>query len=309
LEQRAATLREEQRGLDNEIEPQRKDVETVRGETQRLNQAAAAAKAALKEAESRPQPDRDEIARLQIDVETKSRAWILKREEIGPMEARLGARTGGRAEAINRELRELETKLQPIRDELRSKGQELSQQENMFIRAVRAQMAETHSYETMYMLIGQQLRAADHLLADADRERRRMGVNFAKEACGHALSEAQAPWLAARICEAYLWPNLDLADYSPATKERTQDILRLGKAAFSDADETKSLEKNFELMIAHAPDRRHADGSRLDFAELLERTGEFQRAAQCLNEVKEPEVLPAAQQKLARIKDKLPTTQ
>jgi len=81
------------------------------------------------------------------------------------------------------------------------------------------------------------------------------------------------------------------------------------RAAFADAEETKSLEKNFELMIAHAPDRRYADGSRLDLADLLERTGEFQRAAQCLNEVREPEVLPAAQQKLARIKDRLPPTQ
>src|SRR5882672_7664561 len=73
LEQRMAALRKEQRGLNNETEPQRKDLETVRVETQRLKQAAAAAKVALKDAESRPQPDRDEIARLQIEVETTSR--------------------------------------------------------------------------------------------------------------------------------------------------------------------------------------------------------------------------------------------
>ena len=308
LEQRVATIREAQRGLDGVMEPSLKEVEAIRAETQRLKQDAAAAKAAMKEAENRPQPDRDEIVRLQIDVETTSRAWILKREEIGPKETQLDAKTGERTAALGRELRDLEAKLQPIREELRAKEQALSGQENVFIRAVRAEMAETHSYETMYALIGQQLRAADRLLADADRERQRIGVNFAKEACGHALSEAQSPWLAARICEVYLWPNLDLAEYSPATKERTQDILRLGKSAFSDADETKSLARNYELMITHAPDRRHADGSRLDFAELLERTVEFSRAAQCLNEVQEPEVLAAAQQKLARIKDRMPAT-
>jgi len=306
LEQRMASLRERQRSLDGEMEPLRKEVEAVRAGTLRLKQDAAATKVALKEAESRPQPDREEIARLQAEVESKSRAWILKREEIDPKETQLRAKTGERAMAIDRELRDVDTMLQPIRDELRTKEHELSGQENVFIRAVRAGMAETHSYETMYVLIGQQLRAADRLLTETDKERRRMGVNFAKEACGHALSEAQSPWLAARICEVYLWPHLDLADYRPDTKERAQDILRLGKAAFSDADETKSLERNFELMIAHAPDRRYADSSRLDFAELLEQTGEFQRAQQCLNEVQEPEVLAAAQQRLARIKARLP---
>lgn len=40
-------------------------------------------------------------------------------------------------------------------------------------------------------------------------------------------------------------------------------------------------------MIVRAPDRRHTDGLRLDFAELLERPGEFSRAVQCLNEVEE----------------------
>jgi len=54
LELRMAALREEQRGLNNETEPQHKDVETVRAETQWLKQVAAAAKSALKEAESRP---------------------------------------------------------------------------------------------------------------------------------------------------------------------------------------------------------------------------------------------------------------
>ena len=196
LEQRMAALREAQRSLDSETEPLRKEAETGRAETLRLKQAAAAAKVALKEAESRAQPDRDEIARLQIDVETKSRAWILKREEIGPKETQLNAKTGARTVGLGRELRELETMLQPIRDELRTKEHDLSGQENVFIRSVRTQMVETHSYETMYMLIGQQLRAADRLLADPDTERRRMGVNFAKEACGHALSEAQSPWLA-----------------------------------------------------------------------------------------------------------------
>ena len=134
LEQRMAALREEQRGLNNETEPQRKDLETVRAETQRLKQAAGAAKAVLKEAESRPQPDQDEIARLQIDVETKSRAWILKREEIGPKETRLNAKTGERATAIDRELGELETMLQPIRDELRTKEHDLSGQDSLVSR-------------------------------------------------------------------------------------------------------------------------------------------------------------------------------
>ena len=133
-----------------------------------------------------------------------------------------------------------------------------------------------------------------------------MGISFAREACRHAIDAAENPWLAARIGEAYLWPHLDLADYSPASKERAQDLLQLCQSIFVVAGETKSVAKNYELMILHAASRHQADTSRLNLADVLEQQGDYSRASRWLKEIEETNVLPMAAQRLARIQQRQP---
>jgi hypothetical protein len=59
-------------------------------------------------------------------------------------------------------------------------------------------------------------------------------------------------------------------------------------------------------MIRHAPDRRHADNSRLNLAEVLEQQGDDATAFRWLKEIEETNVLPTAAQRLARIQQRQP---
>jgi hypothetical protein len=300
LEQRAQAIRAAIRRAEEAEAPVEREFEAIRAEVQKLKQATGAAKTRRREAEARPQPDRNEIAALQAECDQNERAWVAKRAELEAKDAQLKALRDARA-PFGQQFGEVEKELQAVRKDLGKKEDELSAQENTFIRAARKQAGEVGSYEELYELIGQQLTAAERLLADNDVERQRIGINLAREACRHALHDAESPWLAARIGEAYLWPHLDRADYSAGTKERAQDILQLCAAAFTALGETAGLARNFELMIAHAPNRPQADAARLSLADLLEQRGEHGRAIQFLKEIQDATLRPQAEQRLARL--------
>jgi len=189
------------------------------------------------------------------------------------------------------------------------KQQDLSRQENAYIGAVRQQIAEVRSYEALYRLIGEQLATADRLLADPDISQRRVGLSFAREACGHANSDPEDIWLAARICEAYLWPNLDLADSKPGSRERALDLLETCRRIFFVSNETNNVLKNYNLLLAHAPDARTADTFRVQLADWMEEKGNVKRAGEILGEIRDTEVLAAQQERVTRVKERLASSQ
>src|SRR5204862_8258356 len=137
----------------------------------------------------------------------------------------------------------------------------------------------------------QQLTMADRLLDDPDISRRRMGLSFAREALRHANSDPEDVWLAARICEAYLWPNLDLADAKPGSRERALDLLETCRRVFFNTYETNNVLKNYDLMMANAPDAKAADTFRVQLADWLEERGNVKRAAEVLSEIRDAQVL------------------
>ena len=259
----------------------------------------------LKNAESRLPADQNEIASLRSDCEKNQRAWLAQRDELSVKEAQVDATEQRKRAALGRQLQEAERELQAARRELRQPEEELGGQENAFIRRTRQEASEAGSYETLYILIGEQLATADRLLASRDAERQRMGLSFAREACRHAGEDAHDGWLTSRIAEAYLWPNLGLADYTAGSTERAQDMLLLCKAVFAEAGETNNVVRNYELMIAHAPTLQRADAFRLNLAELLEKTSDYRRAAKVLKEIQETNLVGLAKQNLARIQPRL----
>jgi hypothetical protein len=223
FEQRSRDIRTAMQRSGAEAEARRAKLEPLRAEVRKLKQAAGAAKTRLSAAESLPQPDSKELAALRAECDRSQQAWSAKRAEADTAEAQL-AGSDAQATPWGPQLAEADRASQEARKKASEKSDELSQQENAFIRSGRQRASEAGSYQALYALIGEQLSAADRLLSSTNLERRRIGLGFAREACGHASDPAQNPWLAARISEAYLWPNLDLADYTPTSKERTQDL-------------------------------------------------------------------------------------
>jgi flagellar biosynthesis GTPase FlhF len=311
LAQRTITLRTSLRAVDEEQTPLRKEIESLRSELANVKREVGETRTRLKEAESRVPADANEIAARQKEHAARDAAWTAKRQELSgkdaQWEAQLGERKQKRA-AMDKELQEAERAWEVARVEANRKQEELSRQENAYIGAVRQQIAGVRSYEALYRLIGEQLATADRLLADPDISQRRVGLSFAREACGHANSDPEDVWLAARICEAYLWPNLDLADSKPGSRERALDLLETCRRVFFVSNETNNVLKNYKLLMANAPDARTADTFRVQLADWLEERGDVKRAAEILNEIRDAQVLSSAEERITRVKERIAAT-
>jgi hypothetical protein len=179
----------------------------------------------------------------------------------------------------------------------------IARDEDPYIRSVREQMRALHNYEEFYRLVGQQLATADRLLAHTNIACRRTALNIAREACRHAMSDSIDNWLAARICETYFWPNLDIAD-APGSQERALDMLLTSRRVFFDTYETNNVLTNYYLLLARAPDTHSADTFRVQVADWLEEKGDVKLADTILSEIKDPKVLALANDRITRVKER-----
>ena len=306
LEERTTALRASLRAADDEPTPLRKEIENLRGELATTELELGEARTRLQEAESRAPADATDIAARQQDRAAREAVWAAKRQELAAKETQFEAERSAlkqKQAAMQRELQEAQRAFEPARAEAARQQQELSNQEDTYIRSVRQQLGSVSSYETLYRLIGQQLATADALLADPDISRRRMGLKIAREACGHANSGGVDVWLAARICEAYFWPNLELAD-----AERRLDLLETSRRVFFDTYETNHVLTNYTLMLANAPDARAADMCRVQVADWLEEKGSVKHAAEILDEIRDAQVLASAAERITRVKERAAAT-
>jgi hypothetical protein len=210
--------------------------------------------------------------------------------------------------SLEAQLQEADRAWEAARIEAARKQQELSQQEDTYIRSVRQEMTSMRDYESVYRLIGQQLATVDGLLADPDPSRRRVGLKIAREACGHANSVGMDVWLAARICEAYFWPNLGLADTEPGSRERALDLLETSRRVFFETDETNNVLKNYSLLLSNAPSATAADTFRVQLADWLEEKGSLKHANEILAEIRDAEVLASAQERITRVRERVAGT-
>jgi hypothetical protein len=307
-EQRTIAIRASLRAADEEQSPLYQERERLRGELAKAKREAGEARTRLKEAQSREPRDANEIAAREKDAAAREAAWNAKRQELSAKDSEWEAERAIRKQkrpALEKELEEAERAWELARGEAARKQAELSNQEDEYIRGVRQKMSGVGSYETLYRLIGEQLATADRLLADPDVSRRRMGLKIAREACGHANSDSVDVWLAARICEAYFWPNLDLADAQPGSRERALELLETARRVFFDTYETNNVVRNYELLMSKAPNAQAADTFRVQLADWMEEKGNVKRAGEILSEIRDPEVLNAQQERVTRVKDRL----
>ncbi|MBI5388117.1 MAG: hypothetical protein HZA90_25915 [Verrucomicrobia bacterium] len=151
----------------------------------------------------------------------------------------------------------------------------------------RAKQKEATSYESIYFLIGQELWAAEQMFALTDPAVQQVGIVLASEAAHYAQSDAEDGWLAARICEGYLWPGVDLLEKVDQPLTTPDQLLALCDTAFRANDETVSLERNYEFMIRKIPKR--AELARFRLAALYEQEGQFAKALKTLQEMEDPQ--------------------
>jgi hypothetical protein len=173
-----------------------------------------------------------------------------------------------------------------VKKNARRKISELGLPETSLTAYFRTNHAAATSYREMYQLIGQQLTIADELLESDDLSRKQSALVVASEASAYARNDAMNLWLAARICEGYLWPNLSLVESTNKPPFTPDALLNLCDIAFKEAGETQNIIRNYEYLIAKASVPQRADSARFRVARLYEEIGDEERALQHLKQIK-----------------------
>ena len=183
-----------------------------------------------------------------------------------------------------------------------SSANRLAQARAQFTADIRQKLDQAASYSEMYRLIGQEIWVADRLLSSANPEHRRAGVTLALTAGRHAINDAQNGWVAARICEGYVRPNLDLADDTNRRSSFNPDNL-LNECAdiFRRSGEYPNVARTYEVALARATTPQQSDAARAQLAAAWEQAGDAKRAVQYLRQIQNTNDFRWALRRLPRL--------
>lgn len=162
--------------------------------------------------------------------------------------------------------------------ELASGKAETASERTKLAQAIHQRIREANSWEVLYKALGQELWVADQFLASSNLSLRLAGLELADQARDDALTDAENAWLAARICEGFVLPNLGLAD-DPAKPALNRDrLLASASQTFRSADENNNVIRTAQQIISQSANPKRADKARLQLARFLEQQGDYQGA-------------------------------
>jgi hypothetical protein len=152
---------------------------------------------------------------------------------------------------------------------------------------LKPRMEEAKSYAAIYQAIGQKVWVGARLLDSGNPAHRRMGVGLAMEASRNALDTAENGWLAARICEGYVWPNLAVAtDSNRRSPFNLENLLEQCADVFRANDEVETTARNYQMLLAHASTPQRADAARAQIAMTYFRNDFPEEALYWLRQIK-----------------------
>jgi tetratricopeptide (TPR) repeat protein len=151
--------------------------------------------------------------------------------------------------------------------------------------------------------MGQELWLADQLLSSTNGATRQTGLQLAEQARQQALTVGESPWLAARICEAFIWPNLDVAE--GGVNLAADQLLVSAGLTFRQADETNNYIKNAELLIKKARNPARADHARFQLGLLYENMGNFEAALAQYRAIQNTNGMVSAARRIPTVEEKL----
>jgi len=116
------------------------------------------------------------------------------------------------------------------------------------------------------------------LFKSANLRHRRVALEIARQARSDALDHAQDAWLAARICEGYLWPTgAAVETQDRRSRMHPERLLEECAAVFWQADETNNVLLNYQLCLAATDSPRQADWARAQLSAPTCRWGTTKR--------------------------------
>jgi hypothetical protein len=147
-------------------------------------------------------------------------------------------------------------------------------------------IASAPSYDGMYKGIGQELFVAQGLLASGNPEHRRQGVLTALSASRHASAYAMNGAVAARICEGYVLPNLDLAnDTSRRSTFNEENLLRQCADIFERNYEFNNVVRTYQIFLNGVKNADRADWARSQIGQAYEQANNPKLAIQAYRQI------------------------
>ncbi len=143
-------------------------------------------------------------------------------------------------------------------------------------------------YPTVYRLIGEHLSMADQLIHNSDSRQQENGLRIVTELCDVAQNVAVDSWLSARICDAYILPNLSKIEENPKRGLSREQLMHLaGKIYLSAEEKDKAIDLG-KIYIAQTSSKSRADAARWRLGNLLENKGDRQEALKYYHEISDP---------------------
>ncbi len=147
-------------------------------------------------------------------------------------------------------------------------------------------LRNAESYAQIYRTIGQELWVAAQLLESRNDHHRREGINLCFDACRQAIDSAINGWVAARICEGYILPNLDVAtDANRRSRFHPDNYLNEVAGVFRSNNEAPNVVRVYEEALDLAKTSQRKDWARSQIAATYERAGELRKALQYLRQI------------------------
>jgi len=119
---------------------------------------------------------------------------------------------------------------------------------------------------------------------------------MARQAARDAMDWAENYWLAARIYEGYVLPNIELAASAGGARGRRNNftiegLLNESANIFQMNEETENVARCYERLLAIAPDSPRADFTRIQLASIYEQAGQTGKAVKYLKQVQSTNTL------------------
>jgi hypothetical protein len=179
---------------------------------------------------------------------------------------------------------------------------DLAQARGKLVADLESKFDTASTYEAMYRLIGQQLWVTERLLKSRNPDHRREAVRLALNACRNAIEDAQNGWVAARICEGFVWPNIDLAnDANRRSFFNLDNLLNECANIFRRNEEIPNVARTYAwlVQIGETPQRR--DSGRAQMAMAYEQGGFYKEALEQLRQIKSTNDFSWAIRRIPRI--------
>jgi len=170
---------------------------------------------------------------------------------------------------------------------------------------LKAQYNQPPDYKTVYRTIGEHLVIAEHLLNQESPQKQAEGMRIVSGLCSTALDVAVDPWLAARICDAYIVPHFSKIDEKPKyglTREHFMDVAGRVYRAAEEIDRYVQLSRTFLSM---AKTDQKIDQARYRLGRALEDNGQKQEALKYFQEITHPSLTNNASRRIASIERSL----